>query len=605
MIKSIKLVTLIAVMCNYPVIASELPRANPDSRPPINQGIDENNALVLEHQIIYEELLSFITLDNDINNPSIIVNPYSTAPSSAYVGIYVDDDLLSNGLTINVKEYNDSNSIIISKTVAFTESGSHLIPISGLVPETINEITLESPGLPSYSLNIESPTLPDSDSEIVSEGFIIPNLKYKTTETSRLADGLYFVTHWNRNNIAFDNNGKIRWYTTTAIPSYNYERLPNGHFLATEDATNNFLDMYEFDIVGRVHAIYKLDNKIHHSIKYLPNNQVIVPSEWTEGRDGSGSPQTVEDGISIIDLSTGQESAYYDMIDEFDPLRTPQPTEEFALAYDWLHINQAYVSDYGYGSSIVFSSREQNMIAGINKTDGSKKFIFSPHDNWSEEFIPYLLEPVNSQGESLYDLNNSVDAELADKEFWTWGQHSVVEVSTTDENIFEFYVFDNGNYRSYTESLSLLPTENWSRVVQFRVNQSNKTVEKIWEYGNEEVGNRGYTSYVGSVVPLSNNNVLINFGSVVVDNSGNILTSSPGYSDLIGVEDGTANGQPFIQEIDPSNNELLLELEFKSGFTKTYEQLGPYYRMDVSGFRAYKWPLYVNATATLKASVSE
>ncbi|VEA40139.1 arylsulfatase [Salmonella enterica subsp. enterica] len=58
----------------------------PAPREPINQKIDTNNALVLNHNAIYEQRLAEITQSNTCDKAIVTVNPYGTAPLSLYLG---------------------------------------------------------------------------------------------------------------------------------------------------------------------------------------------------------------------------------------------------------------------------------------------------------------------------------------------------------------------------------------------------------------------------------------------------------------------------------------------------------------------------------------
>ncbi|EBX1354926.1 aryl sulfotransferase [Salmonella enterica subsp. enterica serovar Okatie] len=55
----------------------------PAPRPAINQGIDTQNAMVLNHTAIYEHNLSQIAESNTVQNAMIILNPFMAAPSLA------------------------------------------------------------------------------------------------------------------------------------------------------------------------------------------------------------------------------------------------------------------------------------------------------------------------------------------------------------------------------------------------------------------------------------------------------------------------------------------------------------------------------------------
>ncbi len=119
------------------------------------------------------------------------------------------------------------------------------------------------------------------------------------------------------------------------IPSYNFVRMDNGHFSATSQGINHCLNMYEFDIMGRVYTVYLLDNEFHHSILPIENNLAIAPSEYSNGRPDGYS--TGKDGVSIINLSTGLEVAYYDMLYVMDYSRSPRPSGSAPVRmYQWM-----------------------------------------------------------------------------------------------------------------------------------------------------------------------------------------------------------------------------------------------------------------------------
>lgn len=580
------IVSLVFLFLNQSVFADSLVKSAP--RPSINQGIDKNNALVLEHNNIYDTLLNGISTENTISNPTVTLNPYGTAPLSLYAGVWLENDE-----SITVTAYPEGKPLEEISYVFEGKAGSNLIPVSGLVPDTLNIIILDSLHGAS-DLEVVTDPLPETDSATVQNGFVIPEVTKEVTDPSKLADGLYFVTHFDRYNLAVDTHANVRWYTSKEIPSFNFMRLSTGNFLASSQAVNDYLSIYEFDIMGRVHTVYNMDNRAHHSLLELPNNRLLIPSEYTNGRDGEAEEdRTVEDGISIIDLKTGLEVEYYDVKSILDPNRVPRPYEEdLVTAFDWAHINQSYIDTES--NIIVNSSRHQGAIFGIDPGTGNLRFIASNHQDWDSSFDKYLLTPVDETGTPLYDLTLPADIERADKDFWTWGQHNVTEVVNGDPNILEYYVMDNGNYRSRRDENSVLPKENFTRTTRFKINLTNMTIEKVFEYGKDEVGNRGYSSYVSSQNVLDNGNFLVNFGAVHVDENGQILTASPGQSDLADETEGLlAMGKPFIQEIDPVTREVLFEIQFSSGYFKDHSY-DPFQRYDVSCFRAYKMPLYKN-----------
>lgn len=254
---------------------------------------------------------------------------------------------------------------------------------------------------------------------------------------------------------------------------------------------------------------------------------------------------------------------------------------------DWLHINQSYINEPN--NLLICSGRHQSAIFGVNVDSGELRFIMANHEDWSDEFRQYLLTPVDDDGVPLYDLTSPGEIDAADKNFWTWGQHNIVEIPNDEPGILEFMVFDNGNYRSREDAKSLLPLDNFSRVVQFKINLNTMTVTRPYEYGKTEVGNRGYSSFVSAKHLLTNGHLVIHFGATTVDEFEHTITAQPGSSDLVDPDEGQqALGRLVLQEINKETKEVLFEAMVTSGYFKNEETNGTNYRYDISAFRVYK-----------------
>ncbi|MBJ9047603.1 MULTISPECIES: aryl-sulfate sulfotransferase [Citrobacter] len=567
---------------------NKLQISQPEPRMPVNQKIDVDNATVLSHNAIYQTLLSAVVETNDYDNAIVTLDPYSTAPLSLYLGIW---GKLNEDIKINVQ---DSKGITVAVSWPYSmQTGANLIPVSGLVAGEDNVVTLISGAQIVGQYTVTPSALPPSDSADISLGFPVITVTKSVDDSSLVADGLYFSTYFDRYNLAFDQNGIVRWYVSQAIPSYNFVRTDSGHFLATSQGINHCLDMYEFDVMGRVYAVYLLDNEFHHSILPLENNLAIAPSEYTNGRPDDYS--TGKDGVSIIDLTSGLEVAYYDMLKVMDYSRSPRPSGsapgQSATMDDWLHINQSYINTTN--NVLVSSGRHQSAIFGVDVDSGQLRFIMADHEDWASDFEEYLLTPVDESGNPLFDFSTQDGIDLANSNFWTWGQHNIVEIPNAEIGILEFLVFDNGNYRSRDDARSLLPKDNFSRVVQFRIDLNTMTVTRSYEYGKDEVGSRGYSSFVSAKHLLSNGNLVIHFGASTMDENGRPLSAQPGYSDIVDPQDGSqALGMLVLQEINKQTKQLLFEATVTSGYYKNAEVNGDDYRYDISAFRVYKLPLF-------------
>lgn len=549
-------------------------------RTPLNQGVDLNNKIVQSHNEIYDKILN--SVPKGTKSVSTYMNPYGTAPLSGYLGIWTDaiDP-------VNIKISDDNGSIPVDYNYT-PLVGANLIPLLGLVPGTVNRVTLtiDKPNPIVHVLEIATDPLPPTDQTIPTYsqgerfvGFPVIEVTTPPAAMPKVLDELYYIAFAARYIVGVDSTGTVRWYTSLDIPAFGLEKISNGHFVSASPEFEQSKHIYEFDMVGRVHKIFVLDNQCHHSIHQLPDGNLILPSEIT------GTSR--EDGISIIDFNTGLEIAYYDIRDVMDITRAPVPRTKPEL--DWIHINQAYVNDTN--NLIVASGRHQGLF-GFDVNTANLSFILANHQDWATDFHQYLLTPVDEAGNPLYDLSNPLDIDKADKEFWSWGQHAVIEVPNSNKGIVEILVLDNGNYRSRTETNALIANDNYSRMVQYRINLNDMTVRMMFEYGKDEVGNKGYSSYVSNAEILDNGNYLVNFGGIVVDENGRPRTTIDGLADIADPLSGKlVQGKVIIHEVDPGTKTVQLGFTCSSGRYKNKDE-GKAFTVDLYSFRARKLILF-------------
>lgn len=168
----------------------------------------------------------------------------------------------------------------------------------------------------------------------------------------------------------------------------------------------------------------------------------------------------------------------------------------------------------------------------------------------------------------------------------------MVEIANDEAGIVEFMVFDNGNYRSRDDSKSLLPPDNFSRIVRFVVDLNTMTVTRPFEYG-KELGARGYSSCVSAKEIQANGNIVVHFADCTFDENGRAISCEPGDSDLLDPQEGSeAMGNLILQEIDPASKTVLFEAMMTSGYYKNEATNGEGYRYDITSFRVYKMGLY-------------
>ena len=540
-------------------------------RPPINQGVDTNNQMVQQHTSIYNSMISQI----GPVGATFYLNPYGTAPLSGVLAVF-----LTNLEQVRVQISDNINSIPVEYYFTPQFSGPTLIPIIGFAPAATNTLNVTGTGmLPYTNDSIATVSLPLTDADLQGRQYGFPEIEGTINKNppSEISE-LYFTAYSLRYNVGTDCTGRVRWYTTKDMLTFNIQRLVSGNFVATLGEKV----IQEFDLVGRMHKVYILDNFSHHNIFQLPDGSLMFPSE----NDGVSK----EDGISIIDIDTGLETSYYDIRQVLDMNRMPRIPDDSQVPLDWLHINQSVLDETN--NLIVSSARHQSVIFGIDFTTSELVFIAANQQDWADDYKPYFLTPVDENGTPLYDLTDPDDIDKADKEFWTWGQHAVV-IQNSSNSVIDYYLLDNGNFRSRDYTKALIPNDNYSRLAAFRVNIALKTIMKLYEYGKVEVGNRGYSSFVSNAQLLSNGNFFIHFGGGITDDTGrrrsvNPLTGSdipdPALND-------TAQAYILQQEVDITTGEVFVEQVARSGSYKNPTDEGPSFASDMWSFRAYKLPI--------------
>ena len=163
-----------------------------------------------------------------------------------------------------------------------------------------------------------------------------------------------------------------------------------------------------------------------------------------------------------------------------------------AVTRDWSHGN-AVIHDTS-DDSIIVSFRHQDAVIKFSRQTGDLIWILGPHENWDPiEFGPFLLDPLTD-----------------DEFFFQYHQHAP---DITDDGTY--IIYDNGNHRASPFDAMLPAADNFSRAVEYKINEQTKEVEIVWEYGQfeEEIL---FTPFIGDadVQPLTGN-VLITFGAVM------------------------------------------------------------------------------------------
>jgi arylsulfate sulfotransferase len=449
--------------------------------------------------------------------PLVVQDPYQRAPLTALAIFDTPED---SRISIHVP------GLSPEAAVDFTFPGfqkHHEIPILGLVPGTLNHVTL--------SKETQTGSRAETVLDLQTEGLpvYLTNFRIDQVNRAKYNPGLNFAFQA-AGLVVFDIDGNIRWYSTQA--SYQvFTKLQNGRFLRTytEDQEGDVL--LEEDLLGKIYAIYNVADGVHHDAYELPNGNFLITSSDLRSN-------TTKDTLIEVDRKSGHIVRSFDLKDILDPGR-PHQVKQLA-PNDWLHLNSIFYDPSD--RSIILSSKGQSAVIKLSYPGMQIRWILGPHDNWSPKYQPYLLTP---EGENFE---------------WQWSQHhATLYTPDTGNGIIDLLLFDNGNYRSFSLD-AVQPINQWySMVSRYRIDETTRTVELVWEYG-KELGSAAFSAARGSAYPLANGDVLGTWGDIYRDAQGNPSESNK--------NNGTS--QTKIIEVDPDGNQVV----FAAGaYVETYRTM--------------------------------
>ncbi|MGB2868333.1 MAG: aryl-sulfate sulfotransferase [Bacteroidota bacterium] len=558
-------------------------------------------------------LVPACTKRSDISNPGenrlidVAVERFPLSPLTALARFRTT---LPSKVTVIIKGQDGED---LTKNFEQLET-EHEVPILGLYPNFINTVILRvesNDGTTALdSLKIQTKPLPKK----------FQGLKILHRESSRLAEGFFFILLYREFAgsseegmfLAIDNHGKIRWaYLGNCI--FWAKVLANDRFLlpmptklsdtrkilrSAVEFSLGYVGWYsvlkslprieepdrqapstvtqktfwgniedwvidqvpdswkanntlvEIDLFGRERKVWKVDGFLfHHDCVELSNGNLLALA---------GTWQSVEDLIVEIDRSSNSVVRTIDFKKILDYQRPPAP-RHVSPPDDWLHLNALYLDSRD--SSIVVSARNQSAVVKLSLGSLQIRWIMGNHEHWPPSFKNFLLQ---SPGKSFE---------------WEWGQHAPVQNSTDPNRIL---LFDNGNLRGYDSPLQ--PEANFSRGVEFELDEANQRIKQIWQFGQER-GNELYSPVVGSVGYLPNGNRLICFGAIARDLAGNPVEWIQPNKDSTGFENRKVKSSVRIIEASRETPaRVYLELSFEDTGRSDY--------MGYLAYRAFKFPIY-------------
>ena len=416
-------------------------------------------------------------------DPYIIQDPYQANPLSA---LMLFETAQPAQTTVTVIGKNQP------VTFQFTIDGyttHHEVAILGLYPGQANQVDLavayQNGQAQTFHQVIQTEPLP----------YDFPNLKVQVSKPEEMEPGVDLMTACLDTNYTYllDANGDVRGYFTNKNFGHcdSMHVLKNGRLLVTGDVQKlmpyNMYTIWEMNLLGKVFVEYEIPNAVHHDMLELPEGDILAVSNNANMPLGYNSR---EDVIVRINRQTGAVTDQYDLRQILDERRTPythyDPGVLNAPNKDWSHTNS--VEFDASDNSIIVSSPIQSAVVKFNADTKAIDWILSSPEGWEGEFSKfqkYLLKPIGTPFE------------------WQWGQHSAKILPDTDGDpkTMDILLFDNGQNRSFSQANAVNPVDNYYRAVIYPINEVDRTVEQLWEYG-KNLGSGAYATFLGSVDQL-------------------------------------------------------------------------------------------------------
>lgn len=410
----------------------------------VNQKIEKQKQV--EENIINELKLG----DYDFNNPLVVLNPYEISPLTALICFKADGmeqvslELLNKGQI----EADDISATFVGEAY----DDMHVIPVYGLYANTENIIELTGTDKNGNSTSTQISITTGELNTNLKNTLLICDLMDKDAYQSGFNfsyDGLNEEPF----KKAFDSDGNIRWYTNETFTPVSIMSDGKGHmyhFIQYE----GYEVMYEIDYLGRIYSVYFDTEWTHHDAIVLNDTIIMTKSEFAE-------EEPIEDLLTKVDLKTGK---VLEKIDYKELMPKSRIVSIMPDQRDWCHMNSVVEQD----GDVIVSSNIQSAIMR-NSWDGEIKWILSNPKGWYPQWEKYLLKPVGSDFE------------------YTYNQHAVEVLPDYDNNpdTIDIIVFDNGHTRNIAENKDDVTSPLYSRLVQYRINEKEMTVEQIWQFGKE------------------------------------------------------------------------------------------------------------------------
>ena len=458
------------------------------------------------------EVLNYKQQATFIAEPDIELDPYLSAPLAGLLTLKTN---IATRISLNIRVDNDVETIEFRPYQL-----EHKLPVLGLRPDKQHIITIKA-----YGQSDTKPALERTltiNTEPLPDGFPGIELKKHVAEKTEPGITLFDIIPEGENTefgaliVIVNEKGEVIWYQIGSRYT-DVRQLDNGNLVfieATKVVEINMLGetVFEWRAIRNPakHAGPRVvpTRIFHHEIFPMDKGNFLSLSvesrQYDNYRTSLKDPSAPTETTNVVgdvviefrpDGSIRKQWSLLDMLDPYrlgyDSLNTYWDQFFLKKTRDWSHSN-AVIHDKR-DNSIIVTSRHQDATIKFRRKNGELRWILGPHENWNmEKFGKYLLKPVNNR-----------------KYFFPYHAHAPMIMPNGN-----LLIYDNGNNRAAPFEPWLPVEENFSRVVEYAIDEETMEVELVWEYG-QFVDNPIYSGALGDADYLpKTGNVLITHGNI-------------------------------------------------------------------------------------------
>jgi arylsulfate sulfotransferase len=404
------------------------------------------------------------TLDYTIETT---LNPNKISPLTAMLSIEIEKPCTATIEVLGkspIKQSFEANSTYLE------------IPVVGLYPNITNNVVVTlkyDGGTIVDTVKIKTSNIPTYFPEIS-----INKINRNEMEPGLHACDIHFANNGKFNSVPmiFDDQGKVRWYLDLSFAGKMvspFQRLKDGTILMVSRHV-----IYEFDMLGKPLKETNISTNygMHHDVLELPDGNLLI----CIGKRGSYINLNGDNVVSDSDFIMLFDRKNSKIINEWDlakHLDVSLNQLNFFRPGDFLHMN-----------GLAFDKNDHSIIVsgknlGLMKISWNDKlqWIMSPIKSWGKagrdgkgfDTKPYLLTAIDSIGQPFPKVIQNGKESSTQFDF-PWGQHAPNFMPNGN-----LLLFDNGVFRNFENNA------HYSRAVEYNINEKEKTVKQIWQYGKE------------------------------------------------------------------------------------------------------------------------